>query len=111
MGWNDYWLSLMAFAAIVCFGLVFAVHRASLMHCCGFGEARHDGGTDRGARSEALTAASAFDAYRADTLRRLEDEEAQLHGFLDRLRSAKDQAEFDAFMAQRRSAAHAPLHV
>ena len=39
---NEYWLSLMAFAAIVCFGLVFAVH------CCGLGEGRHNAGSDRG---------------------------------------------------------------
>ena len=52
MWWNDYWLSLMAFAAIVCFGLVFAVHRARLMHCCGFVERRHDVGTDRAVRSD-----------------------------------------------------------
>jgi Protein of unknown function (DUF2852) len=40
----------------------------------------------------------AFDAYRADTLKRLEDEQEQFEGFLARLRQAKDKAEFDAFM-------------
>lgn len=45
----------------------------------------------------------AFDEYRADTLRRLEEEARDFHGFLDRLRMAKDKAEFDDFMAQRRA--------
>jgi hypothetical protein len=45
----------------------------------------------------------AFDEYRADTLRRLEDEAKDFQGFLDRLRMAKDKAEFDEFMNQRRN--------
>ncbi|MCL1629282.1 DUF2852 domain-containing protein [Roseibaca sp. V10] len=45
---------------------------------------------------------SAFDAYKADTLRRLEDEQAAFDAFLTRLREAKDKAEFDQFMADNR---------
>ena len=45
---------------------------------------------------------SAFDEYRSDTIRRLEDEEKEFHDFLARLRQAKDRAEFDQFMADRR---------
>ena len=45
----------------------------------------------------------AFDEYRANTLRRLEEEQREFMGFLDRLRHAKDKAEFDQFMAERRS--------
>ena len=44
----------------------------------------------------------AFDEYREDTLRRLEEEERQFKEFLDRLRQAKDKAEFDQFMADMR---------
>ena len=44
---------------------------------------------------------SAFDAYKADTLRRLEDEQSNFEDFLSRLREAKDKAEFDAFMDDR----------
>jgi hypothetical protein len=44
----------------------------------------------------------AFDEYRAETLRRLEDEQREFLGFLERLRHAKDKAEFDQFMAERR---------
>lgn len=45
----------------------------------------------------------AFDEYRTETLRRLEDEQRDFKDFLDRLRHAKDKQEFDAFMAERRS--------
>ena len=45
----------------------------------------------------------AFDEYRAETLRRLEDEQREFKDFLERLRFAKDKTEFDAFMAERRS--------
>ena len=44
----------------------------------------------------------AFDEYREETLRRLEDEQREFMNFLDRLRHAKDKAEFDQFMAERR---------
>lgn len=46
---------------------------------------------------------SAFDAYKADTLRRLEDEQHSFEEFLKRLRDAKDKAEFDQFMDDRAS--------
>ena len=44
----------------------------------------------------------AFDEYRTDTLRRLEEEQREFQDFLGRLRMAKDKAEFDQFMAERR---------
>ena len=44
---------------------------------------------------------SAFDAYKADTLRRLEEEQDAFEAFLNRLRDAKDKAEFDQFMDER----------
>lgn len=48
---------------------------------------------------------SAFDAYKADTLKRLEDEQGAFEAFLERLRAAKDKTEFDAFMDERARAA------
>jgi Protein of unknown function (DUF2852) len=45
----------------------------------------------------------AFDEYRAETLQRLEEEQQEFRDFLDRLRMAKDKAEFDQFMAERRN--------
>ncbi len=44
---------------------------------------------------------SAFDAYKAETLRRRQDEQASFEEFLIRLRDAKDKAEFDQFMEDR----------
>jgi hypothetical protein len=44
----------------------------------------------------------AFDEYRMETLRRLEEEQVEFKDFLDRLRHAKDKEEFDQFMAQHR---------
>lgn len=50
---------------------------------------------------------SAFDAYKADTLKRLEDEQGAFEAFLQRLRDAKDKSEFDTFMEDRAKAAKA----
>ena len=44
---------------------------------------------------------TSFDAYRADVMKRLEDEQHTFEGFLDRLRDAKDESEFDTFMDDR----------
>ncbi len=51
---------------------------------------------------------AAFDEYRAETLRRLEDEQVEFMDFLERLRHAKDKAEFDQFMAERKRQAGRP---
>jgi hypothetical protein len=45
----------------------------------------------------------AFEEYRAEMLRRLEAEEREFREFLERARMAKDRAEFDQFMAERRA--------
>jgi len=45
----------------------------------------------------------AFDEYRAETVRRLEEEQREFKDFLERLRHAKDKAEFDQFMTDRRN--------
>jgi len=50
----------------------------------------------------------AFDEYRAETLRRLEEEQRDFMAFLDRLRHAKDKAEFDQFMAEHRRPSNGP---
>ncbi|MDA8586581.1 DUF2852 domain-containing protein [Rhodobacteraceae bacterium] len=47
------------------------------------------------------TGNNAFDAYKSDTLRRLQDEQDSFEAFLQRLRDAKDKAEFDHFMDDR----------
>lgn len=47
------------------------------------------------------TGNAAFDEYREETLRRLEDEADEFRAFLERLRAARDKAEFDQFMSDR----------
>ncbi|MFD1795402.1 DUF2852 domain-containing protein [Paracoccus aurantiacus] len=53
-------------------------------------------------RYSGRTGNSAFDAYREETLKRLEDEHEEFMSFLTRLREARDKAEFDQFMSDRR---------
>jgi hypothetical protein len=65
-------------------------------------EARRFGG---GMTAFGSTGNRAFDEYRSETLRRLEEEATEFHAFLQRLRHAKDKAEFDQFMAERRGPA------
>ncbi len=42
----------------------------------------------------------AFDEYRVETLKRLEQEEQEFSSYLEKLRHAKDKAEFDQFMGE-----------
>ena len=65
----------------------------------GYGS-RHLGGRDSGN--------SAFEEYKMETLKRLEEEQGEFVDFLQRLRHAKDKAEFDQFMADRRNKPQTP---
>ena len=78
------------------------------MACCGFGfgrwndRAAHYGGQAQDRLGRSRTSGNrAFDEYRAETLRRLEEEHRAFQEYLDRLRMAKDRAEFEQFMAER----------
>jgi len=78
------------------------------MGCCGVG---FGSGHERGDRlpsqswwrEQPTSGNRTFDEYRADTLRRLEQEQREFQDFLARLRMARDKAEFDQFMADRRT--------
>ncbi len=63
---------------------------------------RHCGSSYR--RSRRSTGNYAFDAYRDETLKRMEEEQKAFGEFVERLRRAKDQSEFDQFMTERRAA-------
>ena len=54
-------------------------------------------------RDQTSSGSRAFDDYRADTLRRLEEEQRDFKEFLERLRTAKDRAELDQFLNEGRS--------
>jgi len=45
---------------------------------------------------------SAFEEYRHETIRRLDEESAKFREFLQRLRTSRDKKELEAFMAARR---------
>jgi hypothetical protein len=46
---------------------------------------------------------AAFDEYRKQMLKRLEEEQAEFADYVERLRKARDQEEFDRFMSERRN--------
>lgn len=52
-------------------------------------------------RAAQPTGNRAFDDYKAQALRRLEEEQEAFETFLQRLRTSKDKTEFDAFMDER----------
>jgi Protein of unknown function (DUF2852) len=54
-------------------------------------------------RGRSRTGNTAFDTYREETLRRLEEERDAFVSFLDQLRAAKDKAEFDQFISSRQT--------
>ncbi len=62
----------------------------------------HSRKMSRGFKSSGNTA---FDSYKEDMLKRLEDEQRAFEEFLERLRDAKDKSEFDQFMDERAAAA------
>ena len=59
-------------------------------------------------RAASTSGNRAFDEYKAETLRRMEEEQKEFGSFLERLRFAKDKSEFDQFMAERRARPPAP---
>ena len=87
--------------------LLFYLIGSKRMHCWKH-RGRHrwqehmQAGMDHWYRGQRSSGNRAFDEYREETLRRLEEEQKEFRDFLDRLRHAKDKAEFDQFMAERR---------
>jgi uncharacterized protein DUF2852 len=103
------WIALAVAAFWLCGPLGLAILAvllcSGMMAGCGMGFGHTHGRIDRdrfawpsGPRPSGN---QAFDDYRSATLRRLEEEQQEFHGFLARLRAAKDQAEFDQFMGER----------
>ena len=69
---------------------------------CGQSRHRSDTAWTRsGTTASSATGNRAFDSYKAEALKRLEDEQAAFEAFLQRLRTSKDKSEFDAFMEDR----------
>ena len=89
------------------FGLAVLAYRLSMRRAFrnGGGQWQFPDMMSRTARSFSFAPPSgnrAFDEYRSETLRRLEDEQREFVDYLDRLRQARDRQEFEQFMAERR---------
>ncbi len=118
------WIALMVLGFVIFWpvGLALLAYLiwSGRMGCCGrSGPGRwHNGGSERGRfrndwwtggrRRATSSGNSAFDEYRDETLRRLEEEQQEFKEYLERLRHAKDKTEFDQFMAERRRQATDP---
>lgn len=54
-------------------------------------------------RPRATSGNAAFNDYRRDTLRKLEEEQAEFNEYVKNLRHARDREEFERFMADRKT--------
>jgi len=101
------WIAAMVLAFIFVWpvGLVLLAYliwsKRMFNRSCRHNHSHHNARSAWGGGVYASSGNSAFDAYKAETLRRLEEEQAAFEGFLQRLRDAKDKSEFDAFMEDR----------
>ncbi|HAK62912.1 MAG: DUF2852 domain-containing protein [Pseudomonadota bacterium] len=113
------WIGLMVLSFVLFWPvglalLAFMIWSGRMGHKCRMRQHRFQENwtTDKGGRPWAWRRAqnagsgnSAFDEYRAETLRRLEQEQEEFMSFLERLRFARDKAEFDQFLDERRQSA------
>src|SRR5215471_17289425 len=112
MWWNDFWPApwmffgpmMMFLLMIICMVGMFFMMRMGSVH-----RSTVETGPSRavfgfGPLSKGISAgqpadrAGAFEEYREETLRRLDQEQKEFEAFVGHLRSAKDKAEFDQFM-------------
>ncbi len=97
------WIALMVVAFIVFWPIGLALLAfliwSKRMSCHSWGRHRHH----RRSMMNDRTGNTAFDSYREETMKRLEEERDAFVQFLEQLRAAKDRAEFDQFMASRRT--------
>ncbi|MGZ5890419.1 MAG: DUF2852 domain-containing protein [Hyphomicrobium sp.] len=102
IAWVVVWgVALLAWSLAIVLGAV-AVLRAVTRNRLRFAGARAE--APLGERSSVRSGNAAFDEYRAETLRKVADEQRGFREFLERLRRSKDKQEFDRFMADRRAA-------
>jgi hypothetical protein len=95
LGFIFFWPVGLALLAYMIWGKQMFAHSCSHRRLHDQGWGRH------GFRSGQHTGNHAFDTYKAEALRRLEDEQEAFEAFLQRLRNSKDKTEFDAFMDER----------
>jgi hypothetical protein len=83
----------------ILFYMIWSKRMKSSFYGCANRRHRHHGNAFRSSGNVA------FDAYKEETLKRLENEQDAFQSFLDRLRAAKDKTEFDQFMDERAGSA------
>jgi Protein of unknown function (DUF2852) len=119
MPWMFFGPVMMFLFMVTCVAIVLFIVRGATMHrnraagnvagmmsCCGTGlgpSLEHVA-----AQNKRIDGSTAFDEYRAETLRRLEREQGEFQEFVEHLRAAKDKAEFDQFIAARRTPPQLP---
>jgi hypothetical protein len=91
-------LLMLAFIAAIFFMMRMGPMQRSKIGPCGFGFGHVDHHLDLPNDGH-----SAFEEYREEALRRLDDEQSEFQEFISHLRKAKDKAEFDQFVAERRN--------
>jgi hypothetical protein len=102
LGFVFFWpLGLAILGYMIWSGRMGCANRYREHHWRCFGSAPRHGSARTPRRGES-SGNAAFDEYRADTLKRLEDEFDDFQAFLEQLRMAKDKEEFDNFMASRK---------
>lgn len=99
------WIVAMILGFVLFWPLGFAILGYMIWSNRMFGSCQHrtrrvSGGSNR-FHAES-TGNAAFDAYRDESLKRLEDENRAFLDFLQKLREARDKAEFDQFMDERK---------
>lgn len=102
VGWFDSygklaWIGLMVLA----FVLFWPIGLALLFFLLGSGRLSNGKLPLRYQYVSRKTGNTAFDKYKAETIQRLETEREEFLAFLQRLKDAKDQEEFDRFMKER----------
>lgn len=90
-------------AAVLGFVLFWPIGLALLAYAIWSKRMRCNSWKNRRSSAFRSTGNTAFDSYREETLRRLEEERDSFVTFLDQLRAAKDKAEFDQFMSSRQA--------
>lgn len=100
------WIAAMVLGFIACWPVGLFILGYMIWSKRMFGNCSHRRHRSDNARfyRAASTGNVAFDAYRDETLKRLENEHQAFVDYLEKLREAKDKAEFDRFMEERQSA-------
>ena len=102
--WAIVWALALLFwpVALLIAGIVVFRRQMRLWQRTSVGQDSHDARPVAPSRNGGAPPNGAFEAYREETLQRLDEEQGKFREFLQRLRRSRDKQEFDAFVAGRR---------